>query len=144
MANTRVRLTVAGNMYYQIPGSDAVHIPLKYDRGILTPEQPYERSPRIGIGNYWTQLDLGWFKDGNVGTIIIRNLEKPHASGYPQESDLVIELGYGDQEPNDDLDRRHFKIPPGECQPVYPSHPQELYIRCKNGTALYSITVLPQ
>ena len=142
MANTRIRMTVAGHIYFQIPKTDAVHIPLAFDRGVLEPEQPYSRSPRTGIGPEWTQLDLGWLSDC-VGMVIIQNLEKPNQSGYPQEDDKVLELGYWWYRDVDE-DKPHFKIHPGESQPITPSHPAYLYLRCKNGPALYSITVLPK
>lgn len=141
MANTRVRFTVGGNIYYQIPGSDPVHVPMKYDRGVLTPEQPWQHSPSGGVGPEWIPVDLGWLADC-CGTVVITNREK--SSDYPQENDKIIELAYGDHDPHDTLERRHLKIPPGEVQPVYPSHPKELYLRCVNGPAKYSITVFPR
>lgn len=135
------RLTVVETVYHQRWGENPISIESRFGRELTTHEQPYSRE--CVATEEWQPLDLGWLNT-NVGQLVILNREGsllqfqtyPTAEVREEMATRIIELTTGDDDP--------WFIPPGESHRGWPSKPENLRIRCQNGTARYTLHLIPR
>lgn len=137
------RLTVAGGVYHQLDGLDALLIGKPYQRLLTVNEDVYTR--RIKVDKEWQDLDLAWVTD-NLGMIVIDNIgapkpkHNPDPATIPSRESLALHLRY-------EGDLGYWVIPikewdrftPGKCIDLYP-----IQVRCLGGPSYAIIHALPR
>jgi len=151
------RLTVVESVYYQPPhGIGEVTPPMetRFSRPIESDESPYRRVS-VTIGSEWTKLDCGWLEDLPCGHLVIQNMEGkftqriPTAEQILESQSRVIELKFlpeSDFVPERELLSTtpvHIVIPAKESCRFQPQSLKNLYLRCRNGEAKYTLTLIP-
>lgn len=69
--NVERRMTVASNVYVQMPGADTVEFAEGYTHFIHNDEQPFDRT--TSVGREWIRLECGWMKDTQHCSISFAN-----------------------------------------------------------------------
>jgi hypothetical protein len=138
----RDRLTVVETVYHQAAEgfpSVALGDATRFSRELDSDEQPYERH-RVA-GEKWEPLDCGWIDA--AGMLIIRN-DEGHFAVNPtpeQKAEVfnkrVIELSFDGQ-------NSAVQVPPTETCRFYPTDIKQIYLRCREGKARYSIYLIPE
>lgn len=138
------RLTVVETLYHQSGHQEAESFGLSYERDLVTEEQVYDR--RDKATEVWQDLRLGWFTDKELGCSLLRivNHEGQQFQTIPTPEELaevmgrVLEFCYagGEETP--------FLVRPKESTKLSPSTLKGLRIRCRKGTARYTVTAFPE
>lgn len=137
------RVTVVEMVYHQMisTGSQPIAADVKFSRELETSEQPYERnSPTTVVTEEWTQVDTGWLE--TCSQLLILNEEGKHLQTNPSEEqkqetkEKIIEVTLAG-------DIAHCLIYPGESLRVTPVDLKSVFLRCRKGSARYTIWVFP-
>lgn len=134
------RVTVVGSMYFQGSEGERASAHTQYQRVLESTEQVYER--RCKVGEEWEPVDLGWLdKDGAAAIIHIKNEEGtfktvPTEEEVLESEEKVLELAFRDT-------ADCWLIRPTDTFRGEPLSMNELMIRCRKGTARYSIFLVP-
>lgn len=140
-AQTTPRITVAGSLYHQQPGQGPTQIDLGFSRWLKSDEQLWHRQGTATES--WRPVDLGWCED-DLGMLVIRNQAGQFRLVNPTEEEAgataaaVLEMKY-DGAP----DWQCWLIPPGEIVRMVPGDAR-LVLRCRSGTARYSLYAIPR
>jgi hypothetical protein len=134
------RLSVVEMVYHQPfggPPTTALSDGIRFTRELESNEQPYERHKVAK--EEWQQLDCGWIEQ--CGMLLIKNDEgqffvNPTKEDRTTVSEKVIDVTYDALNP-------HYYILPGESMRVCPVNAGDLRIRCRKGTAKYTIYMVP-
>ena len=138
---TKSRLTVVENVYHQpaegFP-TTAMGDASRFHRELDSDEQPYERHKVAKDG--WEPLDCGWVD--RCGMLLVRNDEghfsvNPTAEQVAEVLRRVIEISFGD-------DEGRILVPPTETCRFYPVDVKQLQLRCREGTARYTLYLIPE
>ena len=145
----RSRLTIVETIYHQpadgFPSTllgDAV----RFNHELQSDEQPYERHKFAR--EQWEPLDCGWIE--RAGLLLIRNDEgrfsvNPTPEQRTEVNRRVIELTFASSLVIGEATRREcLLIPPGETYPFLPSDASQLRLRCREGTARYTLCLIPE
>ena len=142
----RTRLTVTESIYHQSPEGEPVEIGYSGARFLETDEQVYSR--RTTVGEEWTPIDCGWLRESGASLLLLRNEEGRFTQVIPspeqrgETQGRVVEVGVG--------------TPHGEVVPFAEVDPQEsplrlrpsdlgsLYLRCRQGRAKVTVTLVPR
>lgn len=135
------RLTVVDSVYYQpTDGSPttAMGDASRFSRELQSDEQPYERHKLAKDG--WEPLDHGWID--RCGMLVLRNDEGHFAVNPTPEQraavfERVIEVSFGD-------DKCRILVPPLETCRFYPDDVCCMQLRCRTGTARYTLYLVPE
>ena len=138
------RLTVVETLYHQAGYDEPESFVLSYERDLTTNEQVYDR--RGSVGEEWQDLRFGWLTDENINCSLLRivNHEGQQFQTIPTPEELaevmgrVLEFCYagGEETP--------FLVRPKESTKLSPSTLKGLRIRCRKGTARYTVTAFPE
>lgn len=113
-------------------------------------EQPYSRI--IKVDESWQEIDGGWIteKGGNVGLVIIKNLEgkftvNPTAEQRLEVESRTVDIGLFNGSPvvTESANAVQF-VPVLESARINPVDFSSLRIRCRKGIAKVSVTVFPE
>lgn len=137
----RTLLTVVDTVYHQPAGGSPVTVlgdACRFHRELISDEQVYER--RRVIGQEWVQIDCGWVE--RCGMLVVRNLEGQFSVlPTPEQREAVgrrvLELSF-------DGNTCHIQVPPQESCRFYPSDARLIYIRCREGSARYTVGLVPE
>lgn len=136
------RITVVETIYYQPFGDQATSVESKFDRILdSVDEQPYSR--KCKATEEWQSLDTGWVKTCSM--LSIENNEGKFAQRIPtpEERDeakaKVLELAYSGEYVDEDT----WLILPGESMRGLPADLSRLLIRCRKGSAKFTVTAFP-
>ena len=142
---TRGRLTVTEMVYHQVPGEQPTIWETQYVRSVDREAQPYLR--RCKATEEWQPLDLGWSTEWPDGAslLTLRNEEGKFAVNPTDEERAeseakVIELAAiaGGQLVGVILIR-----PNSQDMRLEPTNLRSLRIRCRSGTARYTMCLFP-
>lgn len=135
----RDRLTVVGSVYHQSPTEEADGFEAQFSRWLETCDQPYRR--HTAAGEAWQPLDCGWLKE--VGMLVVRNDEGRFQQTVLDESEKaevsgkVLELGFAGAAGS-------WLVLPGESFCGCPAAIAGLQIRCRQGTARFTVFAVPK
>jgi hypothetical protein len=152
-------LTVVGSFYHQGSGQQPTSQDIRYSRQLRSNEQAYIRNTKIGED--WQPLDFGWVKV--PGFFVLTNNEGKFTGAQPTDRERqearthIIEFGIVSELLSQGLTkpkgRDMFSEPlcpeqpvllsfilPGEALSWSPAtDPAQLRIRCRKGTARYTL-----
>lgn len=138
-------LTVVTTVYHQPVDAQPVTVgTCSASRQLETDEYPYKR-PNFRVGDKWQLLDLGWLKDKGISLIHLVN-ELPQLQQVPTraEKDLihsrVVELGID----VGDRIQEFAAVRPGFPAQFEPLFIDSIWIRCRNGAATCTLTLVPK
>jgi hypothetical protein len=135
------RLTVVENLYHQpTEGFPAMAFgdASRFSRELQSDEQPYERH-RVAKET-WEPLDCGWIE--RCGMLMVRN-DEGHFSVNPTQEQRakvarrVLVVSFGESEDA-------ILLPPLETCRFYPADVKQMQIRCREGTARYTLYLIPE
>ena len=110
----------------------------RFSRELESDEQPYERH-KIAKHD-WELLDHGWID--KCGMFLLRNDEgffstNPTPEQREEVFKRVIEISFDNKTPS-------ILIPPKETCRFYPTDLSQIWLRCQEGTAKYSLYLIPR
>lgn len=130
------RLVVIGHYYHQNPPGQPRDVEVRFSRALKSEDQPI-LGRRFTVGEEWQKLDFGWIKE--PGLIVIENLEGRFTQKipFPEEEAAaalkVLEIGAPDHPV--------MLVPTNEIASLTPAG--EVFVRCRSGSARYSLSVVP-
>jgi hypothetical protein len=141
MAHLKDRMTVVEKVYYQQVGDSPTSFEFSFSRDLTSHEQVYRRQCKAERD--WEPLDYGWIKE--VGTILIQNEEGKRLFVNPTEEEKadtasrIIEVSCicGLEIPSGWL------VYPGETFRGSTECLGRVRIRCREGTAVFTVIVIP-
>lgn len=140
MAEAKNRLTVVEKVYHQVMGEGATDmVDNRFYRELKTEEQVYQR--KLKATEEWQKLDCGWITE--CGMLAIKNEEGLFHNTLPTPEERaevathVLELGIGAQEAS-------WQVLPQESMRGCPMSLQSIYVRCRHGTAKFTLTLFPE
>lgn len=152
MAEQKDRLVVVESVYHQPVGKEAKLIASRFSRELSSDEQPYQRE--LKASERWEPLDNGWID--KAGMLVIRNNEGQFLQTQPTEeerqevAERVLEICCEDRDAlsvDNDFPISLFPqwwILPGESMRACPADLGSIYIRCRSGTAQFTLDLLPR
>lgn len=72
--DSKARLTIIEQIYYQMSGSSPILAESRYSRQLELEDQPYSR--RIRVGASFAPIDYGWLTKGDVSMVVVKNVEE--------------------------------------------------------------------
>lgn len=138
------RLMVSEKIYHAQQGRQPTAVERTFTRWLESSEQAYLRD--LTVGEEWELLDHGWIKTA-IGMIHIINEEgafrqvQPTAEDSAEASSRTIEIGIGPVKGGVPI--VCWVIHAGESLRGSPVPGLELFIRCRKGSARYSLLVVP-
>lgn len=123
--NTKDRLVVVFQMTHVHCCDEPVTVDARYATQLETAEEPYRR--RLKVGKAWQVLDLGWYAEGAVGTVCVRNTGK-----------IPVQIGNPHGPASD------WCIPPGGVFFGNPTNPKALHICSPDGDTEVNLTITPR
>lgn len=132
------RLTVIDSVYHQAPGKDPDQYETKFSRPLESEEQVYDRD--LIATEEWTQLDKGWIE--SCSQLLIMNTEgKTVQTILSQEenselAEKILEIRQGTEVT--------WLVPPKESVRGIPANLDTIFIRCRKGTANYTVVLFPR
>ena len=141
------KLTIVEQIYHQAPGEDPTSYSHSYWRVLpVTGEQVLQR--RQEAIELWKKIDLVWFEKSPFSMFMIRSEEGKFPHTIPTEEmrataeSKILEVGFcktGETE----VQSTHLLVYPNEMARFSPEPGYEWYVRCKNGSARYTLFVFP-
>jgi len=139
---TRSRLVVVENVYHQPADgfpTTAMGDTSRFHRELDSDEHPYERH-KVAKGE-WEPIDHGWVD--RCGMLLVRNDEghfsvNPTAEQVAEVLSRVIEVSFCDSQTPSIL------VPPTETCRFYPTDVKQMRLRCREGTARYTLYLIPE
>lgn len=138
----QARVTVVESVYHFLPKRQPQGSEVRYSRTLASAEQIYVRL--MQIGPEWAKLDCGWVKAASM--LVLSNEEGKGLDRVPtpaqraETAARVVELATTTPEGalvSTDL------VPPGESLRRIPSELGWIWVRCRTGTALVTLTLVP-
>lgn len=134
-------LTVVETVYHQPSGGFPATMlgdASRFHRELSSDEQAYERH-RV-LKNNWETLDCGWVE--KCGMLLIRNDEGqfqvvPTPEQRAEVMRRVILVSFNGDQPA-------ILVPPGETCRFYPVDANLICLRCVEGTARYTVCLVPE
>jgi hypothetical protein len=136
------RVTVNLNVHHELAGEQPRSFCFAFQDFLKSSQESYSRKLHALSG--WTKLDLGWVEPDEVGYVLIDNLEERNELVYQTEEEKheaasrIIEIAYEDSLNN------YWPIPPRLFFFCPVARPEDLRIRCQNGTARCRVTIIPK
>lgn len=135
------RLVVVESVYHQPadgPPTTATGDIVRFGRDLASDEQPYERHKVVKES--WEPLDCGWID--RCGMLLLRNDEGHFAiNPTPEQREAamrrVIELSF-------DGEHSAISVPPRESCRFYPADAGNIRLRCREGSARYTVHLTPE
>jgi hypothetical protein len=127
-------LTVVDQLYFQQENGQPIDVPIRFSKLMRTDEQPYIRRIKVDVRR---DVDTGWVE--RVAMVCIVNEEGRGMQRRPtseEQADIdgrIVDVWVGGSPV--------LYIPPGEGVKLRPIG--ELSMRCRNGTARCTVTVIP-
>lgn len=150
------RLTVITTVSFQPKDGPPTSNGKPFDRVVKTDEQPYGPR-RLKVGEEWTQLETGWLSE--AGHVVIENDEgywtqkQPTKEERAEAESKVLELclmppeepgGRTMHSPPRTKPWCQWEVPPRESHRGTPSYLKGFMIRCRKGTARFTVTIYPK
>jgi hypothetical protein len=141
MPNARDRITIAGTLFHQNPGTNPTSVPLRCTRPLLSSEQVYARTPPDGASLEWNSLDLGWIKKCSL--LFLRNDEKLDPKDAEEWERKSLLLGWKEKHLSAET-LLPLRVPPGMVSLLYPSAETDLLVRSGGAKSVkYTLFALP-
>jgi hypothetical protein len=144
---TKDAVVVVGQVCHRRHADQPTSTVFQFSRELETEEQPYTRlchKPKSKAKEEWLPLDTGWLEE-EVSFLVIRNDEGGHTDVNLSEEEKesikqrIIEIGIY----NEDVTIPIQYFLPQESLPISPIDLDSYRIRCRKGTAKYTITAYP-
>lgn len=137
------RLSVVGAVFCQSPGNQAEGTEFRAKRALETDEQVFKRHLRAS--EQWQPLECGWLPDAGM-LLIVNNEGKFQVNPTDKEREemngRILEITYRVNEGTENAEV--WLILPGEPMLANPSHADGLDIRCRSGTAKFTVYLFPR
>lgn len=140
-------LTVVETIYHVLDGGQPTVTEHRRSYQLLSQDSPLGPR-RLTVGPEWQKLEQGWLS--RLSVLHIENLEGTHFRVNPtpaelaQIEQLVVEVGFLASELTPDQVMPCWEIKPGRAFRGSPSPGKDIYLRCRNGSALCSLTLFPE
>ncbi len=137
------RLTVVDSVYYQCPNQKTTQADSRFHRTVESREQPYVR--HLEATEEWQLLDCGYLANEPISQVLIINNEgmnlqvRPTLEEATETEKKVLEVGHiemGQVRPG-------WEICPKESHRGRAIRGQDLHIRCRSGTAEFTVYLFP-
>lgn len=142
MNEAKNHLTVVDCIYHVPFGSETVSMDTRYSRELQSEEQPYIRKSLVC--ETWKPLDCGWLTEVGVGLLFISNEAGKDQQVIPTDeqrrelASRVVEVAYEKDS------SKSWIILPGESMRATPEDATRLFIRCRCGTAVVNLMLIPR
>lgn len=132
------RLTAVVRITHDCVGEETKDFQVGYQQHLSIAEEQYSR--KHTATESWSTLDLGPLPSGNIGTVIIKNIE-----GEKGTRNLT-------PEEKEELSRKVLQIKadfiptigPGECFYCHTAYADKIQIRSANGNTEYRVFIIPR
>lgn len=135
----RARLTVVESVHHVAADGTPTTAGVPFQRWLDTDDPPYRRTGTAS--GEWSPLPV---PDRDTGVMVLANLRAvratvPTPGEAEAESACVLEVSFFDDGPI-----IHAIVRPGEDMRVEPADASSILVRCRNGSAKYSVTLFPR